>query len=441
MTRAWYGVTPTGAQAGFAIDSLVSRFGEEYPEAVNPLDKCRYVDDIAAGSATEQGREEQIHQSTLVLAKGGFKFKFIVRSGQKPPEQASSDGETLKMLGYKWNPSIDMYSPGLGELNFNRKKRGLKDPNLFSVETRDDAKKLLQSVIITRKIVVAKVAEFYDPVGLFEPIKLQMKLELSELNNTDWEEPLRMLDQELWKERFINYIDYPTMQARRSVVDLLHGDKLIRLIGFSDAAAHAGGAVIYAGTEQTDGNYSCTMLVSKSRLMKGTIQRNELSALMLLTELAFIAKRAIGDRVQEIIYLTDSTITLAWCQSSGRRLRLFVNNRVETVKRMIQWTLDSEDGDKLPLYHVDGTENIADLLTKKHDISQNQVSIGSSWEKGLDWMKLPIENMPIKRYEDMQVNKDDDSEVKQECFDEPFLLSQGLESSLHMIQDEDGELE
>ena len=29
-----------------------------------------------------------------VLAKGGFKFKHVIRSGEKPPEGASSDGES-----------------------------------------------------------------------------------------------------------------------------------------------------------------------------------------------------------------------------------------------------------------------------------------------------------------------------------------------------------
>ena len=44
---------------------------------------------------------------------------------------------------------------------------------------------------------------------------------------------------------------------------------------------------------------------------------------------------------------------------------------------MIDWTVGLQPGDKLPLYHVAGTENIADLLTKEHDIGTDQVTIGS----------------------------------------------------------------
>ena len=55
-------------------------------------------------------------------------------------------------------------------------------------------------------------------------------------------------------------------------------------------------------------------------------------------------------------------------------MRLFVQNRVATILRMVQWTLNLEDGEPLPLYHVDGELSIADLLTKEHLISAQDVS-------------------------------------------------------------------
>ena len=51
---AWYGVTPTGSQAGFAIESAVSEMGEEFPLAVDCLLKRRYVDDLAPGALTRE---------------------------------------------------------------------------------------------------------------------------------------------------------------------------------------------------------------------------------------------------------------------------------------------------------------------------------------------------------------------------------------------------
>ena len=67
----------------------------------------------------------------------------------EPPENASSDGESCKLLGYRWFPKEDLLSPGLGELNFNKKKRGAKAPNLTPITTREEAEELMKSSIWT----------------------------------------------------------------------------------------------------------------------------------------------------------------------------------------------------------------------------------------------------------------------------------------------------
>ena len=48
---------------------------------------------------------------------------------------------------------------------------------------------------------------------------------------------------------------------------------------------------------------------------------------------------------------------------------------------MIDWAIDSED---IPLYHIDGTLNVADLLTKPHELSVESVTMGSVWQDGLE---------------------------------------------------------
>ena len=41
---------------------------------------------------------------------------------------------------------------------------------------------------------------------------------------------------------------------------------------------------------------------------------------------------------------------------------------------MIEWTNGDQD---IPLFHIDGTLNLADLLTKEHDLGVQDVSTGS----------------------------------------------------------------
>ena len=123
------------------------------------------MDDLLSGAKDEEERERQISAVQEVLAKGGFNLKFIVRSGDKPSEKASSDGESMKLLGYKWDSEKDELSPGLGELNLNKKKRGEKKPNLEPVKTVLDAERLFSGVLLTRSLIVGKISEFFDTCG------------------------------------------------------------------------------------------------------------------------------------------------------------------------------------------------------------------------------------------------------------------------------------
>ena len=74
---------------------------DEFPEAVGPLTRHQYVNDVVSGAGSPNLREKQIIQSIEVLTRGGFKFKFVIRSGEEPPGGASADGESCKMLVYK----------------------------------------------------------------------------------------------------------------------------------------------------------------------------------------------------------------------------------------------------------------------------------------------------------------------------------------------------
>ena len=75
MTRAWYSVVPTEAQAAVAINLLSELFSSEYPSAVEVLSKDIYVDDVNPGAETEAERYEQISSTQSVLGRGGFGFK------------------------------------------------------------------------------------------------------------------------------------------------------------------------------------------------------------------------------------------------------------------------------------------------------------------------------------------------------------------------------
>ena len=169
-----------------------------------------------------------------------------------------------------------------------------------------------------------RIAELYDPTGIHEPIKLQQKLHLSKLNGRDWKEPLPPEEKVLWKTLLFEFVEFHRLWVPRCVFQPGSGDGDIRLVCFADAAVVAGGAAVYAGVELTPGCYSSALIAAKSRLIKGTVPRNELSAIMLMTELAFMVKRALGEQAKEVVYISDSIIALSWFFSLKKKLHLFV---------------------------------------------------------------------------------------------------------------------
>ena len=115
MIRAWYGISSTVGQAGAAIIKLIGMAKTTDIEAVETLEKDRCVDDLLGGHETIEGVELQAKGTTTILGRGGFSLKCIVNSGAKPCQKASSDDETVKMLGYKWTTEPDLLSPGIGK--------------------------------------------------------------------------------------------------------------------------------------------------------------------------------------------------------------------------------------------------------------------------------------------------------------------------------------
>lgn len=417
LVVGWYGVITSGNQAGYALEELARLHRDTHPLAYEALVNNRYVDDVLTGGQSLEIVNQQVSEVKQVLSAGGFQTKFTVYSGQVPEVSAGAKDGCIGMLGLKWNVLEDKISPGFTEINFQRKRRGLKPPNPFEVKTPEDVRKLLENKEITRRMVIGKISELYDPNGLFEAFKVQLKLEAKALNGLDWDEPLSPELQLHWAKRFEQFLDVPGMKVDRCIVpDNAVNDK-IRLICVNDAAASAGGCAIYGGYELSDGSFSCNLLASKSRLMDQSVPRNELESLRLSASLALDVKNALGSLVERTYFFTDSMIAMCWALNTKKKLRMFVLNRVTEIRSLVQLVVGME-GDDLPIFHIEGNLNVADLLTKQHNVSPLDIVSGSTWEAGYNWMTYPLEDMNFTKFSDISVPRPMLQSINEECFPE-----------------------
>ena len=423
MKVAWYGVASTGGQAEVALLKVAEFYKDLYPLVPRILLRHKYVDDLLGGGFQIVECDEQVRQVKECLANGGFHLKFVAYSKQMPPEEAS-DSDNFKILGYRWHPVSDVIYPGYHELNFQKKKRGARPNNDLPVTEVADVTRLLNTVDLTRRLLVSQVAQLYDPCGLFEAYKLQLKLDLISVNRMPWDAILPPEMVEYWTTRLKEFVQIPFMHVSRCVVPEGAVDPTqVRLIGVADAATSAGGAAIYAGYAMHDGSYSCQLIASKSKLMTGTIPRNELDALALLATLMSSVKYALDDLVVDALYYTDSIISLCWISNIAKQVKTFVYTRVTYIRSMMLSPELISQQVPIPLFHIDGSKNPCDFLTKPLKVLPKDLNPTSVWISGYPWQQLDSENLPKVRFEDISIPKHLESEIDQECFGEPIVTA------------------
>jgi hypothetical protein len=393
MTRAWYGVASTGNQAGWAIEELAITQAEAFPAAFQPLTKERYIDDVLGGVETEVERENQIQQVSECLRTGGFGLKYVAKSGEPPPEEATADNETMSCLGHSWDPVNDTLSLEVDPMVIKKKVKGIKGIPAIDIKSEKELRQALTNAQISKTSILSRIAEMYDPVGLWEPLKVQCKLAFQHLSGLEWTDPVLVSEAETWLKLIPLISAAPVCLIPRLAFPIQAPPNApVRLLCLADAGTNCGGTAVYGGVKLGDGTWSCPLLYSKSKLMSNTVPRNELASIVLMADAALLVQKALGSRVKEVFYFSDSAIAICWILNTSRRLRMWVHNRVTQARAAMFWTTNQRE--ILPLYHIAGPTNVADLLTKPHPIRLEDISEDSEWQQGQPWMRLPSAELP-----------------------------------------------
>jgi hypothetical protein len=242
LTRAWYGVSSTGNQAGVALERLASDLKDTYPEAVRPLTLDKYVDDIASGAPSKGERESQIKQTQECLATAGFSLKFVARSGDPPPPGSSIDESTIGCLGIAWQTKSDRLGPAHQSMSLAKRVKGQKPAPDRDLSTESEIRRAFIDGLISKAGVLSRIAEFFDPAGWWEPLKVQLKMSFQELNHLDWTDKVPDEYVDTWVAHFALLERSRLLSIPRSVLtSAVEPCPKVRLICLADAAEGAGG--------------------------------------------------------------------------------------------------------------------------------------------------------------------------------------------------------
>lgn len=362
LNTVTFGVASAPFQAIRTVIQLAQDHATEFPTAAKILLRDLYVDNLLTGADTVDELIKIREEITQLCDRGGFNMREWASNSDRAlldaPAQilhknfSSCDNATLNTLGVAWDAGSDQI--------------------MYTVNPPPSRPK------VTKRFILSEIAKLFDPLGLFGPIILRSKIIMQELwkLKIGWDESVPSNLHTSWSAfaEELGLIDNFKIERRL----LIDNPTNIEIHGFCDASQVGYGAAIYVRSKNRQGKIMCRLCCAKSRvapLKTITIPRAELCASTLLAKLYEETRDAWDFAPQQIIFWSDSTITLSWIKTSPHLLKIFVANRVSEIQSLTatcQWR------------HVRSEQNPADALSRGQNPSE--FLNNTLWFDGPSWL-------------------------------------------------------
>ena len=380
-----YGVRPSGNLTGAGFVRLADYAREHFPHLDKGAAVIRddtYVDDSVASFDSLDECHTVASAMVEVLSLGGAVIKDFAFSATPPSEKLSVDGIHVGVLGYSWATISEELFLAVRPTTLGKGRTAKK-----CSEGKDELWDVLKTTF-TKRTLQGQLARIYDPLGLATPITANIKLDLAEVVSlkTEWDEklPERLLPK--WVDTLVRIQRLRKIAFPRSIMPENPMSTNIQLVVSVDASKDVAVAAVHARVSLGNGEYSCRLLTAKSRLVHtSTVPRGELKAAVMGASLAHAVVTDLGRQVDDILFVTDSTIVLFWLAHDARPLQTAVRNAVVEIRRL---------SDVSRWYHVASENNVADLGTRFLEVEE--VGPGSEWIQGKPWMSGPGDRFPLR---------------------------------------------
>lgn len=232
------------------LNDIALKNESDFPLASKALLNSTYVDDILCSCDSYEELVETHRQLKTVLNSAGFKLhkfcsnsedflKVVDNDKQSTIYNIKSENATNKVLGIAWNPNSDHFSVTIPKLSESHTK-------------------------CTKREVLSKLSQMYDPLGLINPIIVTGKCLMQKiwLSRIEWDDPLPHELYVEWQD-LINNISYLSqLKIPRHLFTNKEIHKL-ELHGFADASIKAYGACLYIRAIYSDLSVSTYLIITK----------------------------------------------------------------------------------------------------------------------------------------------------------------------------------
>ncbi|XP_063901935.1 uncharacterized protein LOC135121564 [Zophobas morio] len=374
LTTLTYGTKPASFIAIRCLHELALQFKSQYPEAAKIIQRDFYVDDLLTGHNSVEELIVIRDQIIEILKHGGFSLrKWASNHSELIPDTLSHEqnlnirldkGEYTKPLGLLWNPYHDILNYSVRDFEYNVSNQ------------------------ITKREILSKTAQIFDPLGLIAPVIVTAKIVIQRLwmLKIGWDEPVPETIQQTWQNLLRTFGSLNQINIPRNIIQI--NRIAIEMHGFGDASQVAYGAAVYLRVTDSSENSQTHLIAAKSRiapLKTITLPRLELSAALLLTRLMNVVSQALHMEINRKYFWSDSTIVLAWIKGTPASYQTFVGNRISEIQ-----TLSPKDG----WYHVKSEDNPADIISR--GCTPENLKNNSLWWHGPHWLNQNYSEWPIQ---------------------------------------------
>ena len=387
-TRHVFGAKSSPTCANYALQQTGRDNKDFYPLASKAIERNFYMDDFAKSVDTEEEAIELYNQLKTALIKGGFNLtkwitnNSIVMNSFKEGDRAESTTKMFEaepaassLLGLQWNMEED------------------------TLEVCRGVSKEIPSKI-TQRVVLSFVASVFDPLGVFAPFTMRMRI----LLKTTWAKCGQLWDEMIAEDNKSSFLQWVSELQQLKEMNLERNyfttkPEVVELHIFSDASLEAMCMVAYLRAETANGVQLC-FVVGKCRIApmkQQTIPKLELQAALYAVRLRQLITQGHDIAIANVYHWTDSLTVLQWIHSARKKQQVFVANRIGEI-------LDSSSVDEWR--HVKGTMNPADIGTRGMTVSQLSES---EWLTGPAWLRDPKDSW------DEQITLEEVSELETTC--------------------------
>ena len=383
-----FGVKPANSIATCALHKSADHFRDVYPIESQEIKDQTYIDDELVASVTLEDVKLKTKRMDEICEHAGMPNKGWTYSGEDASGVAIGDTGEEKVLGISWVPVSDMFT-------FHVVLRFVEGSHEVVVVTEDEFVRIVDSLKLTRRVLLANVARVFDPVGFLCPVILQSKLLMRESwcgKIVGWDEVLPDDQIKRWVAFLSSLLQLKDIWFHRSLWPEEEVVGLPSLIVFSDGAALAFGAVAYIRWQLKRGGYWTRLIMAKCKIApKGmvSIPRMELNGAVVGNRVKNFLLKETNLKFGKVFQLVDSSTVLGYVQKECGKFRPYEGIRVAEI----QSSNKLENGRLVGWAWVSGDVNPADWCTKPRQVKD---LMGGFWENGPDFLSQDEAFWPIK---------------------------------------------